>query len=271
MIDLSKRRKLEGILAEIGSALVAFSGGVDSTFLLKTAADVLGDRVTAVTADSAVFTRTEIAEARDLARRLGVRHLVLATAQMDDPGFTANGPERCYVCKRRMLSRLLALAEERGSEVVLEGSVADDAPGDRPGLRAVAELGVRSPLAEAGLTKAAVRALSEEMGLTTWNKPSSPCLATRIPYGAPITAAKLRRIEEAEDAVRQCGVREFRVRDHGPIARLEVVGDELAALLDEDRRDTIASALRGLGFTYVCIDLEGYRTRSMGEPLGRRD
>ena len=265
----AKLGQLKDILAGMEGVLVAYSGGADSTFLLKVALGALGDNVLAVTAKAPIFPASELATAEEMAHRLGAQHLFVEIGLLEDPRFASNPPDRCYLCKRALFSRLKELAEDRGFEVA-DGSNSDDLGEHRPGLRALQELGVRSPLAEAGLTKAEIRLISKGMGLPTWDKPPQTCLATRFPYGECLTLEKLRRVEEAEGFLHSLGLRQLRVRSHGPLARIEVPREDMAHLLSETP-SRIVDKLKELGYTYVTLDLEGYRSGSMDEVLeGRR-
>ncbi len=261
-----KRQALLENLQALDGAVVALSGGVDSGFLLACAAEALGERVLAATALSAVVPRSEAEAARAAASRIGVRHRVFEAGLMDDPRFRANPPDRCRLCKRRIFEALLDLAENEGLEAVLEGSNADDLGEDRPGRSAAKALGVRAPLAEAGLAKEDVRALARERGLPFWDRPAQTCLATRIPAGEPITPERLTRIEEAERALHSLGFTVFRVRDHGALARVEVGEDEIARAVSPAFRGSIASALKRAGYRYGSLDLEGYRAGSVELP-----
>jgi len=257
--------RLEAELASLGSACVAFSGGVDSSLVLAVAARALGpSRVVAFTAVSATYLPEELQAARDLAAGLRVRHVVVETHEFDDPAFTGNPRERCYHCKRELVAEMVRVAAETGCKALIDGANLDDLGDHRPGMRATAERGVAHPLLAAGLGKAEVRRLSRELGLATWDAPQQACLASRIPYGEPITVEKLEVIAAAERVLRELGFRQCRVRHHGSVARVEVESVDLGRALEA--RETIARRLRALGFTYVTLDLDGFRSGSMNEP-----
>jgi uncharacterized protein len=263
---------LQQIIAALGSAAVAYSGGADSAYLLAICLDVLGpDRVLALTADSPLTPRTEIREACALAAQLGARHQVLMSHDLNNPDIAANQPDRCYHCKSSRFQALLEVARSEGLACLIHGENADDADDYRPGSRAAEELGIRAPLREAGLTKANIRTLSRERGLPTWNKPANACLASRFPYGTPLTIAGLARVEAAEMALhRAWNLPLLRVRDHYPVARLEVPTEEIARLARPEARALALEALHPLGYRFVALDLTGYRMGSLNENLPHR-
>ena len=264
-----KLDKLRNILGEMDSALVAYSGGVDSTFLLKVAYDVMGEKVLAVTANSEVQSETEIEEAARIIGDIGARHLVIETNEMQDDAYKANSIDRCYHCKKILFSDLVKVAEEHNIDFILEGSNADDLNDYRPGLKAIEELKIRSPLKEAELTKEEIRSFSKSMGLKTWDKPAFACLASRIPYGTEITNDKLRRVDKAEFYLRSLGFYQVRVRDHGDIARIEVLSSEFDRLFRNGLIEQITGKFKELGYLYVTVDLEGYKTGSMNKVIGK--
>ena len=265
-----KYQALKEYLASLGSAAVAFSGGVDSTFLLTAAHEVLGGRAVAVTASSLVFPKRELDEAKAFCDAHGIEQIIYRFDELKVEGFSQNPKNRCYLCKSELFRNILRIAGERGLAAVAEGSNMDDMGDYRPGLRAVEELGVKSPLRVAGLAKNEIRQLSRELGLPTWDKPSFACLASRFVYGETITEEKLNRVESAEQLLLDLGVRQVRVRIHGEggeLARIEVLPDEMPRLVQRENSVKILNEFRHLGFSYVTLDLEGYRTGSMNETI----
>lgn len=249
------------------SVLVAYSGGVDSTFLLKIAQEELKDRVLAITIKSEIHPLSEITVAKKMAQKLKVKHLIINNEILFNKEFINNPKERCYICKKELFSQINEIVKRHNLNFVLDGSNYDDLDDYRPGMKAVRELKVRSPLQETLLNKDDIRLLSKEMDLPTWNKPSNSCLATRIPYGDKITLEKLKRIEQAEEFIHNLGIEQVRVRCHNNLARIEVKEEDLLYLLKEDLRKRIIPQFKKLGFVYITLDLQGYRSGSMNEGL----
>ncbi|UCH00283.1 MAG: ATP-dependent sacrificial sulfur transferase LarE [Deltaproteobacteria bacterium] len=262
-----KLKRLKEILTEMEGVLVAYSGGVDSAFVMKVANDVLGDKVLAVTASSSVYPSEEIEQAKALAKTLKVRHEVIETQEMANPKFVNNPKDRCYWCKEELFTKLLSIARENNLKYVLDGTNFDDLDDFRPGMKAAGDLGIRSPLKEAMLTKEDIRSLSKGLGLPVWSKPSLACFGSRFPYGTRITEENLKKIDKAERFLRDSGLTQVRVRHHDKIARIEVMEEDIPKLLEEGLRRKLISYLKKLGYSYVTVDLEGYRTGSMNEGL----
>jgi uncharacterized protein len=266
---LQKERALHALLRDCGSVVIGYSGGVDSVYLAWAALDALGrDRVLAVTGRSPAYPAVQREMAVRVARSIGLPHLEIDTDELDDPGYAANPTDRCYFCKSNLYQRLLAIARERGLETVLDGSNADDLGDYRPGMRATSELDVRSPLQEVGLTKEEIRTLSRRAGLPTWDLPASPCLASRLPYGLPVTRDRLSQIEAAEAGLRGLhSWRELRVRHQGDFVRLEVAETDLGRFADPEFRRRATRVLKEAGFARACLDLRGYRRGSLNEAV----
>ena len=265
-----RRRRLQDILAGYESVLIAFSGGVDSAYLALAAAEALGSRALAVTADSPSYPDAHRRLALSIANDFGFAHEVIHTDELERPEYRANPANRCYYCKDELYGRLAALAAERGLAVVVDGNNADDRGDYRPGRQAAREHGVRSPLDEADLTKDDIRELARDAGLDSWNEPASACLSSRIPYGHEVSDEKLRQIEQAETVLRDLGFRVFRVRHHETVARLEIARSEMARALDPGINTQLVASLKALGYQYVSLDLQGYRLGSLNEALRLR-
>jgi len=262
-LTMGKLERLKNILKGLDSALLAYSGGADSTFLLKAAKDVLGNKLLAVTADSATYPRAELVFAKGMAKRLKARHEVIKTGELKNKDFFLNPASRCYFCKRELFLKLKGIARKNNLKFIIDASNVSDKKDLRPGSKAKKELGVRSPLVEAGFTKDDIRSFSKSLGLSTWDKPSLACLASRIPYGTRIGADLLKRVEKAEVYLAGLGFRQVRVRHYGGLCRIEVPDKDIPALIS--KRNKIVAKLLNLGYNYITVDLQGYRTGSINE------
>lgn len=262
-----KEQALRQRLQSLGSVIIAFSGGVDSAYVAYVAAQVLGDRVLAVTAESPSYPAAHKQDALKFVERFGLRHLIINTEEVHDPRYRSNPANRCYYCKTELYAKLVPLAKERGFAAICDGVNVDDLGDFRPGRQAAKEAGVLSPLVECGITKAEVRELSRRAGLPTWDKPASACLSSRIPYGMEVTVEKLNVIEQGEDILRRLGFKIFRVRHHGDIVRLEFGQEDLPRAMSMEMAEHLTREFKALGFKYVTLDLEGYRTGALNEAL----
>ncbi|MBL7174514.1 MAG: ATP-dependent sacrificial sulfur transferase LarE [Desulfobacteraceae bacterium] len=266
---LKKKDDLIRRLKELDSLLVAFSGGVDSTFLLALAHQVLGDRVVAATASSITYPSREREEAVKFTSERRIQHIVFRSDEDSLPEFISNGPDRCYHCKKFLCQSLIKIADEKGLKYVAHAANLDDLKDYRPGLKAAEEMGIISPLVDAQLSKGEIRLLSKEMGLATWDKPAMACLASRIPYGSPITPEKLKMVNEAEEFLSRNGFKQFRVRHHGPVARIEVESTDIAKITESEFRKRLVAELRQIGFLHIAVDLEGYVSGSLNRAVGK--
>lgn len=266
-----KFQLLKDIIIKRGSAAVAFSGGVDSTFLIKVAHEVLGDKLIAVTATSSTYPKRELKEAIKYAEDIGVKHIIISSEELEIEGFASNPKNRCYYCKKELFTKIQEVAIANNVEYVFDGSNIDDTGDYRPGMQAAKELKVVSPIKDAFLTKNDIRELSKKLGLSTWNKPSFACLSSRFPYGNQITLPKLKMVDKAEQFLLDMGIKQVRVRHHGDIARIEVSPEEREQFFNINIMDKIGKQFKEIGFTYVTLDMIGYRTGSMNEVLTKEE
>jgi len=262
-----KIKNLKNCIASLESAIVAFSGGVDSTLLLKLSSDILKDKVVAVTAKSLTFPQSELEDSKTLARELGVKQVIIETNELKNKKFSSNDRERCYWCKDELFELISNFAKKNNFKYILDGSNYEDTVDYRPGAKAVKKWRVLSPLKEAGLTKEEIRTASKELGLSTWDKPAAACLASRIPYGTKITEDLLQKISSAESALKKLGFRQVRVRHHGNIARIELPIHDMPKILDSKIKNSVIKSLKNLGYIYITLDIEGYTTGSMNKIL----
>jgi len=264
---MKKLDALKNILLDMKNVLIAYSNGVDSTFLLKIAYDILGDKVLAVTANSLIRSDKELEEAKNFTKMLGIKHIIINTDELDNIDFIANTIKKCYYCKKELFSELVKLAREYNIKYIIEGSNYDDIDDFRPGMLACSELGIRSPLKEAKLTKKEIRKLSKEMNLSTWDKPNETCFATRFPYDVKLTKEEISKVKVAEEFLENLGIKQLRVRVHHNIIRIEVLREDMYIFIDEILSNKIVKKFKEIGYTYITLDIQGYRIGSMNEPL----